>query len=63
MGMSENSDALIVVVSEETGAISVAKNGELKRGLTIGGLGNYLNDFLVPEDDEKKNRTFIRRKK
>jgi diadenylate cyclase len=63
MGMSENSDALIVVVSEETGAISIAKNGELNRGLTIGELGNYLNDFLVPDDEEKKNRTFIRRKK
>ncbi len=63
MGMSENSDALVVVVSEETGAISVAKNGELMRRLTFGELVNYLNDFLVPEDDDRKNRTLIRRKK
>lgn len=63
MGMSENSDALVVVVSEETGAISVAKNGQLIRGLTLGELLEHLNGFLVPEDVEKKNRTLIRRKK
>ncbi len=64
MGMSENSDALVIVVSEETGAISVAKSGELKRKLTLGELLEYLNSFLVPEDGEKqKARTLKRRKK
>ncbi len=64
MGMSENSDALVIVVSEETGAISVAKNGELRRKLTLGELLEYLNSFLVPEDGEKqKARTLKRRKK
>ncbi|MBQ7296184.1 MAG: diadenylate cyclase CdaA [Clostridia bacterium] len=64
MGMSENSDALVIVVSEETGAISVAKSGEMKRKLTLGELLEYLNGFLVPEDNEKqKSRALIRRKK
>ena len=36
IGMSEQSDALIVVVSEETGSISVAHKGTLKRGLLKG---------------------------
>lgn len=63
MGMSENSDALVVVVSEETGSISLAKSGELKRNLTLGELLEYLNGFLVPEDSEKKTLTLKRRKK
>lgn len=64
MGMSENSDALVIVVSEETGAISVARSGELRRKLTLGELLEYLNSFLVPEDGEKqKARTLKRRKK
>ena len=34
IGMSENSDAIVIVVSEETGSISVAENGLLKSGFT-----------------------------
>ncbi len=35
IGLSEQSDAVIVVVSEETGTISVARNGEIMRYLTV----------------------------
>ena len=34
MGICEESDAIVVVVSEETGAISVAQNGKIRRGLS-----------------------------
>lgn len=34
MGLCEESDAIVVVVSEETGSISVAQNGKIKRGLS-----------------------------
>lgn len=34
MGICEESDAIVVVVSEETGAISVARNGKIRRGLS-----------------------------
>lgn len=34
MGLCEESDAIVIVVSEETGAISVAQNGKIKRGLS-----------------------------
>jgi diadenylate cyclase len=53
IGMSENSDAIIVVVSEETGTISVAENGELKRGFTRDSLKKYLRSALIPERGNK----------
>jgi diadenylate cyclase len=49
IGMSENSDAIIIVVSEETGTISVSENGELKRGFTRDSLKKYLRNALTPE--------------
>lgn len=62
LGMSENSDALVLVVSEETGAISFAHFGQLTRNLTLGELLETLNNYLLPEDAEKQ-KTFIRRRK
>lgn len=48
IGMSENSDALIVVVSEETGTISVAREGQLKRNYDYRTLYNELLEALSP---------------
>ncbi len=42
IGMSENSDAVVLVVSEETGTISVAVEGELMRGFNRTSLEEYL---------------------
>ena len=61
VGMSEASDALIVVVSEETGAVSVAQGGKLQRGLTSGELLELLNTFLLA--DEEKIVKLPRRKR
>ncbi len=48
LGMSENSDAVVVIVSEETGAISVAIRGMLKRHLTAQTLEKLLTNELMP---------------
>ena len=58
IGMSENSDAVVVIVSEETGTISVANGGMLKRHLKAETLENLLrNELLTAEESEpKKNR-------
>ena len=47
--MSENSDAIVIVVSEETGTISLALDGELKRNFDYTSLKNQLYALLVTE--------------
>lgn len=50
VGLSEVSDAFVIIVSEETGAISVARGGELKRFLDIKTLEKMLLDMYIPND-------------
>ena len=52
IGMSENSDAVVVVVSEETGTISVAVEGQLKRNFSYNSLKAELTGLLVSEQDQ-----------
>ena len=58
IGMSEQSDAVVVIVSEETGAISVAVDGMLKRHLSTQTVETLLRKELVPDaadNTHKKN--------
>ena len=57
VGISEVSDTLTVIVSEETGSISVASSGVLKRQLAPVTLEKLLRNELCPE--ERKNRNFF----
>ena len=50
IGMSENSDAVVVVVSEETGIISMAKNGVLIRHFDRQTLYTRLVDEMIPKE-------------
>ncbi len=52
IGMSENSDAIIIVVSEETGQISVAENGSLQRDFNKQMLKDFLTDRLIPKQQD-----------
>ena len=55
-GISKNSDAIAVVVSEETGKISVAKNNMLKVDLKEEGLKQLLLKYLLDIDTEKESK-------
>ena len=54
IGMSENSDAVVAIVSEETGSISVAVNGMLKRHLAPETLERLMENELMPEQEPAK---------
>ena len=58
LGVSEESDAVVVVVSEETGQISVAVNGVLARRFTRDTLRDVLEGYLIPQ----KEASTVRRK-
>lgn len=52
VGLSEVSDALVIIVSEESGAISIAQNGELKRFLDLKTLEKILLEIYIPASDK-----------
>lgn len=60
IGMSENSDAVVIVVSEETGTISVAEDGELTRGFNKESLRRLLKNRLI--QDENNNNSNAKNK-
>ena len=51
LGVSEESDGIAVVVSEETGNISIAVNGVLTRNFTKDTLRDALEGYLIPQDE------------
>ncbi len=55
LGMSENSDALVIVVSEETGIISVARDGLIVRRLDKTTLYRLLQNEIIPPQEEKSD--------
>ena len=56
LGISENSDAIVVIVSEETGTISMVKNGIITRNYTRETLSMALEEELIPKEPEKSER-------
>ena len=60
VGMSEASDAVVVIVSEETGTISVAVGGMLKRHLAPQTLERLLRNELAPVQNEQDSNALMR---
>ncbi len=65
LGISEQADVISVIVSEETGGISIAENGEIKTGLSREGLRNYLSNSLKHSKEKQRGSLFkiLNRKK
>jgi diadenylate cyclase len=63
IGLTEQTDAVVVVISEETGTISVAINGRLTRDLDKEGLTRVLNNLCRPPRYKKREPISIFRRK
>ncbi len=65
IGMSENSDAVVIIVSEETGTISIAENGVITRNYNKESLKKILREKFAaePENDEKSKKQLLWRNK
>lgn len=60
VGISEVTDALTIVVSEETGGVTITKNNELIRDLARQDYLKLLRNELVPKEEDKK-QSFLER--
>lgn len=61
IGITENSDALVIIVSEETGIISMAKDGQLTRFLDIKTVEKTLLNMYINADEKTGTMSFISR--
>ncbi len=61
IGLSEETDAVVVVVSEENGAISYAHKGMFQRNVSLEELRSFLSSVLVPEADATSNGERLKR--
>jgi diadenylate cyclase len=59
IGMSENSDAVVIVVSEETGTISIAVDGKLRRNYDYNSLKQTLIKYLYDDNGKKKENASV----
>ena len=62
LGMSDTTDTLILIVSEETGQLSLARNGALAYNLSPQELRKSINFYLFEEEEEKTTQTSAAKK-
>jgi diadenylate cyclase len=59
LGITEQSDAIAVVISEETGQISIAQNGQLIRNLDAERLDEHLRGMLNLDDGDRERGSIL----
>ncbi|MSE22565.1 TIGR00159 family protein, partial [Lactobacillus parabuchneri] len=59
VGISEGDDAMTVVISEETGEVSITQNNELLRGMTRDDYLKYFKNQLFTDEDDQPHKNFI----
>lgn len=60
IGISQQSDAIIIVVSEETGYISIAQNGNIEYNVSSGVVRDVLTNMFIPQGNANDDKTLTR---
>lgn len=58
LGLAESTDAIVIIVSEETGEVSIAHKGVLYRSLKPEKYDQFLRDRLIPENEKNRSAVF-----
>ncbi len=53
IGLSEETDAIVIIISEETGAISTAVGGKLEKNVDMGSLRNFLTEIFASPKNKR----------
>lgn len=56
IGLTEETDAVVIIISEETGGITTAVDGKLEKNLDMGSLRNFLNEVFASPKDKKNEK-------
>lgn len=56
IGLSEETDAVVIIISEETGAISTVINGKIEKNVDMGGLRDSLTDLFTSSKGRKREK-------
>jgi diadenylate cyclase len=55
IGLSEETDAVVIIISEETGSIATAVDGRLERNVDMGSLREFLTDIFAPSKERERS--------
>ncbi len=59
IGMTENSDSVVLIVSEETGIISISYDGQIQRNFNVASAQDYLMSKLIDKNDSESKSTIV----
>ncbi len=54
IGLTEETDAVVIIISEETGGITTAVGGKLQKNMDMGSLRNFLTENFISQKDKKR---------